>query len=128
MNKRKFRRFSYDTRLKLEALYNAGVSVKQIEEELGFHNSSIYRELRLGMYDRKNMDWTYSRKYSADIAERKSKFNTAARAKDLKVGKDYSFIQFIEDLIISKKYSSRSRFLTVFSRSVFTLFSYPEYV
>lgn len=102
---RKFKRFSYTTRLKLEALYNAGVPVKLIEKELGFHNSSIYRELRLGMYDHKNHDWTNTKKYSADLAERNSKFNTSARAKDLKIGNDYEFIKFIEDLIIKKKYS-----------------------
>ena len=105
MNERKFKRFSYEIRLKLEALYNAGVPVKQIVKELGYHNSSIYRELRLGMYEWKNHDWTYTKKYSADIAERKSRFNISARAKDLKVGKDYDFIQFIENLIITKKYS-----------------------
>lgn len=102
---RKFKRFSYETRLKLEALYNAGVPVKTIEKELGFHNSSIYRELRLGTYDHKCHDWTYSKKYSADLADRNSRFNISARAKDLKVGNDYEFIKFVEDLIIKKRYS-----------------------
>ena len=103
--KRTFRRFTYQTRLKLEALYNAGVPIKRIEDELHFHNSSIYRELRLGMYDHKNTDWTYTKKYSATLAEQKSHFNTAARAKDLKVGADMKFVRCIEELILKRKYS-----------------------
>lgn len=103
--KRTFRRFTYQTRLKLEALYNAGVPVKTIENELRFHNSSIYRELRLGMYDHKNSDWTYTKKYSATLAEQNSRFNISARTKDLKVGADLKWIRCIEDLILNHKYS-----------------------
>lgn len=105
VRRRTFQRFTYATRLKLEALYNAGVPIKMIENELHFHNSSIYRELRLGMYDHKNTDWTYTKKYSAMLAEQKSRFNTAARAKDLKVGADMAFVRCIEDLILKHKYS-----------------------
>ncbi len=100
---RSFKRITYSDRLKIEALYNADVSIKEISEQLGFHFTSIYREVKNGFYDRKNSDWTYTKCYSADIAERKYKFNTAARAKDLKIGNNYDFIRKMEYQLLYEK-------------------------
>lgn len=105
MEKRTFRRFSYQDRLKIEALYNARVPVKKIADEVGFHFTCVYKELKLGYYMHKNHDWTYTRKYSADLAQQHSDFNTAGRAKDLKVGNDYKFVRYVEDMIINHHYS-----------------------
>lgn len=108
MKDRKYRRITYQDRLKIEALYNAKVPVTQIAAELGFHHSCIYRELKHGYYEYKNSDWTYTKKYSADRAQQASDFNLAGRAKDLKVGKDHEFIKFVEALIIKQHYSPRA--------------------
>ena len=105
MEKRTFKRFTYESRLKLEALYNAHVNVKEIANQLGFHFTCVYKEIKLGLYEHKNTDWTYSKKYSADIAHQRSKFNTAARAKDLKIGNDYEFVKFVEKMILQEHYS-----------------------
>ena len=108
MTERKYRRITYQDRLKIEALYNAKVPVTQIAAELGFHHSCIYRELKHGYYEHKNYDWTYTKKYSADRAQQATDFNIAGRAKDLKIGKDYEFLDFIEEMIIKKHYSPRA--------------------
>ena len=108
MTERKYRRITYQDRLKIEALYNAKVSVTKIAAELGFHHSCIYRELKNGYYDHMNGDWTFTRKYSADRAQQASDFNLAGRAKDLKIGKDYKFLDFIEKMIIKEHYSPRA--------------------
>lgn len=105
---KKYRRITYQDRLKIEALYNAKVPVTQIAAELGFHHSCIYRELKHGYYEHKNSDWTYTKKYSADRAQQVSDFNAAGRAKDLKIGKDYAFLDFIEKMIIKEHYSPRA--------------------
>ena len=105
MEKRTFKRFTYETRLKLEALYNANVNVKEIANQLGFHFTCVYKEIKLGLYEHKNTDWTYTKRYSADIAHGKSRFNTAARAKDLKIGNDYEFVKFVEKMILEEHYS-----------------------
>lgn len=102
---RTFRRISYQDRLKIEALFNANVPVKKIAEEVGFHFTCIYKELKLGYYNHKNSDWTFSRRYSADLAQQHSDFNTAGRAKDLKIGNDYKFVEYVEDMILNKHYS-----------------------
>ena len=105
MEKRTFKRFNYQTRLQLEVLYNARVNVKEIADQLGFHFTCVYKELKLGYYDHKNTDWTYTRKYSADLAQQRSVFNTAGRAKDLKIGNDYEFVKFVEKMILDEHYS-----------------------
>ena len=102
---RTFRRFTYQDRLKIEALYNANVPVKAIAEEVGFHFTCVYKDLKLGYYQHKNHDWTYTRKYSADLAQQHSQFNVAGRAKDLKIGHDYKFVEYVEDMILNKHYS-----------------------
>ena len=102
---RTFRRFTYQDRLKIEALYNAHVPVKKIAVEIGFHFTCVYKELKLGYYMHKNHDWTYTKKYSADLAQQHSNFNTAGRAKDLKIGNDYKFVEYVEDMILNQKYS-----------------------
>ena len=103
--KRTFRRITYQDRLKIEALYNASMPVKKIAEEVGFHFTCIYKELKFGFYMHKNTDWTYTKRYSADLAQQHSDFNTAGRAKDLKIGNDYKFVKYVEDMILNKHYS-----------------------
>lgn len=102
---RKYRRFSKTARLKLESLYNVGVPVKKIADELGYHISSVYRELQRGMYEHKMSDWTYRRRYSADLAQQKADYNATGKGPQLKVGNDYEFLAFVDAMISEKRYS-----------------------
>ena len=43
---KEYRRLTYNDRLKLEALYNSGMPVLKIAEELGFFYTGIYREIK----------------------------------------------------------------------------------
>ena len=92
------------TRDKLEALYNTGIPVKRIAEELGYTFQSIYRELKRGFYMKLNHDYTYTRRYSADIAQTKADINGTAKGRQLKLGKDYKFVAFVEKMV-KQKYS-----------------------
>ncbi len=102
---REYRRMTYSDRLKLEALYNSGMPVVKIAEKLGFFYTGIYREIQNGKYQRKNSDWTYSTRYSADRAQQMADFKTAARSKPLKIGNDYAFVRYAEDMILNRRYS-----------------------
>ena len=62
---RNFRHLTRRDRDKIEALYNTGHSVQEIAEILGFHRSSLYREISFGKYNHRNSDWTETVKYSA---------------------------------------------------------------
>lgn len=100
----KYREFTYTDRLKLEALYNAKMPVKQIAHQLHKHISSIYREIKRGQYDHLNSDYTYSRRYSAQIAQQSATYNNTAKGSGLKIDRDYDYLLFIETLIL-KGYS-----------------------
>ena len=99
-----YKTFNRSTRYKLEALYNAGVPIKEIAVQLGFTFQSIYRELKRGYYMHLNTDWTETRKYSADKAQYGADLNATAKGAPLKIGKDREFAKFVEDMVL-KGYS-----------------------
>ena len=99
-----YTRFTYTDRIKLEALYNAKTPIKDISRYLHKHISSIYRELEHGFYQHLNTDYTYTKKYSADKAQRYARFNSTAKGRQMKIGNDHKFVAFVEKMI-KKKYS-----------------------
>ena len=67
-----YKRITYDVRLQIERMYNVlGMNAVKISQVLGYSNPAIYYELKRGFYMHLNgEDWTQTRKYSADIAQR----------------------------------------------------------
>ena len=100
-----YKTFKKATRDKLEALHNARVPVKRIAEELGFTETSIYRELKRGYYMHTNTDLTETRRYSADRAQLFADLNATAKGAPLKLGKDKKFAAFVEKMILEHRYS-----------------------
>ena len=102
--KSKHKTFNKSTRDKLEALYNAGLPIQKIAEELGFTYSGVYYELRRGYYMHRNSDWTETKKYSADKAQMLADINATAKGAPIKLDKDREFARFVEDMVL-KGYS-----------------------
>ena len=131
--KRSYKTFTRRTRDKLEALYNAGFSIKQIAEELGYTYHGIYYELKRGYYMHRNHDWTETRKYSADKAQLSADINATAKGAPIKLGTDKEFATFVEDMVL-KGYSPGAILLYIkenglkFKTSVcrVTLYSYID--
>lgn len=46
-----FRHLTYTDRLVIEKLYNNGITCCEISRYLEVHNSTIYREIKRGLYD-----------------------------------------------------------------------------
>ena len=101
---KKYRRMSESDRNKIEALYNVKVPVARIAAELGFSKVAIYAELKRGFYMHRNTDWTETRKYSAYKAQRNANYNASSKGGQLKIGNDYEFAKFVEEMIL-KGYS-----------------------
>ena len=99
-----FKTFTKRQRDMLEALYNSGISVKNISSQLGFSESGIYQELRRGYYMHRNSDWTETKKYSADKAQILADINATAKGAPIKLDKDREFARFVEDMVL-KGYS-----------------------
>ena len=49
--------------------------------------------------------YEFVERYCADVAERKYQENLRAKGPDIKLGKDFAFVEYIEDQIINKKRS-----------------------
>ncbi len=98
------KRITYTDRLKIEAMYNAHISVKVIADSLGFSFQAIYYELKKGFYMHRNTDWTETRRYSCDKAQQKTDYEQSSKGASLKLENDYEFVKFVESMI-KKKYS-----------------------
>ena len=105
---RKYKRLSIDERRIIEILYNKGMSINKISLTLGRSYSSIYDEVKKGMYSHLNTDYTYSCKYSAEKAQRATDYNNTSKGVELKVGNDNEYIAFVERMIIKYKYSPQA--------------------
>ena len=124
---------TYSTRLRLEALYNAKIPVKEIARQLGYAVSSVYYELKKGFYDHRNTDWTTSRRYSADKGEAAYLFNRTTQRPPLKAESDHAFFRVVEELIVKEKLSPSAALHRIKERGIpvthvchTTLYSYIE--
>ena len=100
-----FKNFTRYDRLRLETLYNNGHKPKECAEILGFHISSIYRELAKGMYMHTLSDYTEEERYSCDLAQAKADKGHEKQGPGLKIGNNIEFANRIEELVIENKYS-----------------------
>jgi len=97
---------TWTQRLQLESLLKSKTPVKEICKILGVSNSTIYREIKRGAYERLNgATWEYYTAYSPDIAHEKYLANLSGKGAPLKIGKDFEFADYIERRIGQDKMS-----------------------
>jgi transposase, IS30 family len=100
-----YKHLTFTDRLKIEAWQKVNVKPKKMAEQLGVHISTIYRELKRGVYTRLNSDLTQEQKYSPDIAEKKYRESLKAKGTQIKIGNDYEFATYLEYKVSVEKYS-----------------------
>lgn len=99
---RHYRRMTWTDRLKLEALYNAGHSLRSIAQELGFSASAIHYEVQHGLYDHiEGKTWLVLRRYSAEIAHQYAIDQATIKGVPIKLGHHYDYAQAVADAIRS---------------------------
>ena len=102
----KYKNLNWNNRLQIEALWKAKHTVKEIAEQIGVHQSTIYRELKRGKTVKRNSsDWSERTIYSPDLAQNRAEEKQKEKGRPLKVGNDWKFVHFVEDMIIQKRYS-----------------------
>lgn len=101
----KSKHLNYEKRLKIEALYKAGMNSTEIAQQIGCSERTIRRELNKGMVELLNTDLTTRKEYSADIGEQKHRYAGTGKGPGLKIGNDYKLVKEIERLIIKEKMS-----------------------
>lgn len=100
------RHLRLEDRLQIEALYNNGMSVKDIASYLNVHISTIYREIKRGLYN--NLDRNtllYRLRYSADLSQKDYDYKSTSKGSQLKLENDYAFIRFCEACILRLHWS-----------------------
>lgn len=102
---RNFKHLTKTKRLQLESYLQLKISKKDIAKLLGVHISTIYREIKRGLYEHRNSDWITEIRYSSDLAETKYQDNLKAKGQDLKIGNDYELAEYIEHRIVDDKLS-----------------------
>lgn len=100
-----YRRLTNYDRLVIEAYYNAGYSQIEIAAVLGVHRSTICRELRKGMYEHLNTNYTTRKAYSSNLAQDYTDFQATSKGKELKIADDHDLASFLEEKIAHDKFS-----------------------
>ena len=101
--RRKFKQLTYKDRIKIEVLYNKEKrKFTEIGEILGFHRTTISREIKNGLVDVVDTEWKTRLEYSSDLAQKKNEENETAKGASLKIGKDIELANYIDKKIEEK--------------------------
>lgn len=93
---RKYKRLTYTDRLKIESLYNSGVSCRAIAHTLGYTPSTICNEIKKALYP--HMGAELSKRpyhYSATIGQQKADYARTACCMDIKLSNHYDYAAFV---------------------------------
>lgn len=97
---RKYRRLTWTDRLRIDALYNVGHSLRFIARQLGFSVSSIHAEIQHGLYE--HMGAELSKRpyhYSAQIAQDYADCQQSSKGVPVKLGHRHDYARFVADEI-----------------------------
>lgn len=87
-----FRHLDWSDRLRIESLYNTGHTCLYIAKYLGFASSSIYREVKHGLYEHLGAETTKRPwRYSAQIAQDYADYQATSKGSEIKLGKNYAY-------------------------------------
>lgn len=101
----KYSHLTFTDRLQIEAWQKAKIKPAEMAEMLGVHLSTIYRELKRGVYTHLNSDLTEEERYSPDIAEQKYRENLKAKGAGLKIDHDHEYATYLEYMVSEEKYA-----------------------
>lgn len=106
-------RLTHSDRIKMEALLNAGHSVKEIANQLHVHQATIYREYNRGKYMHRNSDYTEEERYSSDLGQQAHDWYITGKGRPLKIKNDIKYIEKLWVLSIVMRKIFQKNFLSV---------------
>lgn len=92
-------------RYQIESLLRVKTPVKEIALIVGKCPATIYNEIKRGMTTLLNSDLIERTEYLADVAQAKAEYNATAKGRQLKLGNDYDYVEYVTDLLLNQKYS-----------------------
>ena len=116
MKKKGTKNLTYTQRLKIETLFNAKHSNKEIANMVGVSLRTIQRELKRGEYEHltKQSSFWYGdkykkvKRYSADKAQQRYNNLCTAKGRPLKVGNDFEFVNYINNRVKNEKITAHA--------------------
>lgn len=100
---------TYQQRIELEFMHKQGYSRSKMAAELGVSIRTVFYELKRGYYERLDGEtWKMLPSYSADIAQQDYEENQGFKARPVKLGKSWAFVEYLEEKIGRQKYSPRA--------------------
>ena len=102
---KEFHHLTYNDRLKIEALNQAGHSATEIAKIIGVHMTTIYRELKRGRYMHTLTTLEEEERYSPELAHEKYKKQLKLKGSEKKIIGDHELIDYIEYKILNDRYS-----------------------
>ena len=101
---RKQHYMTWEERIKMETMLRCRVPAAQIARELGFCRQTIYNEIRRGTYMH-TTDYRDEPRYSADKGEAIHRKAMQNRGRELKIGNDIEYANYLERKMLQDKYS-----------------------
>ncbi|NCC00884.1 MAG: IS30 family transposase [Clostridia bacterium] len=92
-------------RYQIEMGLRAKMSVSAIASLLGKHRSTIYREIKRGLFVHTDTELREKLVYAADVSYNRYLKVRVHKGVDLKIGNDYRLVEFLENKIVNEHYS-----------------------
>ena len=102
---RGYKHLTWHDRLKIDKMHREGAKQVDIAHALHVSEATVSRELRRATYTHLNSDLTTEERYNPEGAQARYDINKTAKGAPLKIGNDHEFAEFIETMIVDKKFS-----------------------
>lgn len=93
-----------EQRTKIEAYTRIKMNPCEIAKVMDLHHSTIYREIKKGIYPH-NVEYETEWRYSAEIAQQKHELAQTSKGRPIKLGHDHELAAFLEQKIATEKFS-----------------------
>ena len=95
---------TYPERVRMETMLRFKVPVAQIARELGCCRQTIYNEMKRGQYTHEVV-YGVELRYSAEKGQQLQKKAARNKGRDLKIGRDHAYAEFLEEKMLRDRYS-----------------------
>ncbi len=115
---RHYKHLTRTDRLMIEKLLLKNEPVTKIADLIGVHISTIYREIKRGMYVHTNSNLTEEERYSSDLAQSRYETNLKAKGLEKKIINAPEVANKLEELIGTDKYSPAAALAKVLNMDI----------
>jgi IS30 family transposase len=96
---------TWEQRIQIEAYFKIKKKPCEIARLMGLHHSTIYRELKRGMYEHDIRTGPIVWRYSAEKAQQKHNYAQTNKGRPDKLGNDHDLAAFLERKIVEDRFS-----------------------